>query len=105
IIAQDPDCLGLTFVPIILGSDKTTISVATRQNDYYPLYLSIGNIHNSICQAHRNGVILITFLTMPKTTREYTSKDNFHRFQWQLFHSSLGRILKTFKPGMAKPEV
>ncbi|KAI6022994.1 hypothetical protein BKA83DRAFT_97099 [Pisolithus microcarpus] len=105
IIAQDPDCLGSTFVPIILGSDKTTISVATRQNNYYPLYLSIGNIHNSVHRAHCNGVILIAFLAMPKTTREYASKDNFHRFRQQLFHSSLGRILKTFKPGMAKPEV
>ncbi|KIK16384.1 hypothetical protein PISMIDRAFT_73158, partial [Pisolithus microcarpus 441] len=37
--------------------------------------------------------------------REYASKDNFHRFQQQVFHSSLGCILKTFKPGMAKPEV
>ncbi|KIK20998.1 hypothetical protein PISMIDRAFT_12622 [Pisolithus microcarpus 441] len=47
IIAQDPDCLGSMFVPIILGSDKTTVSVATGQNDYYPLYLSVGNIHNN----------------------------------------------------------
>ncbi|KAI6010048.1 hypothetical protein BKA83DRAFT_4467659 [Pisolithus microcarpus] len=92
IIAQDPDCLGSMFVPIILGSDKTTVSVATGQNDYYPLYLSVGNIHNNVCWGHRNGVILIAFLAMPKST-------------YILFHSSLGRILKTFKPGMAKPEV
>ncbi|KAI6004187.1 hypothetical protein EDD15DRAFT_2385241 [Pisolithus albus] len=71
IIAQDPDCLGSTFMPIILGSDKTTVSVATGQNDYYPLYLSIGNIHNNC----------------------------------QLFHSTLGHILKSFKSGMVKPEV
>ncbi|KIM67665.1 hypothetical protein SCLCIDRAFT_20711 [Scleroderma citrinum Foug A] len=66
-IAQDPDCLGSTFVLIILGSDKTTVSVATGQNNYYPLYLSIGNIHNSVRRAHRNGVVLIGFLAMPKT--------------------------------------
>ncbi|KAI5991885.1 hypothetical protein EDD15DRAFT_2388391 [Pisolithus albus] len=105
IIAQDQDCLGSAFVPIILGSDKTTVSVATGQNDYYPLYLSIGNIHNNICRAHHNGVVLIAFLAMPKTTREYASKDEFRRFRRQLFHSSLGRILRTLKPGMAKPEV
>jgi hypothetical protein len=29
IIAQDPDTHGSMFVPIILGSDKTTVSVAT----------------------------------------------------------------------------
>ena len=67
IIAQDPDCLGSTFVPIILGSDKTTVSVATGQNDYYPLYLSIGNIRNNVRHAHRNGVVLIGFLAMPKS--------------------------------------
>ncbi|KAI5982008.1 hypothetical protein EDD15DRAFT_2378623 [Pisolithus albus] len=101
----DPDCLGSVFVPIILGSDKTTVSVAMGQNDYYPLYLSIGNIRNNVCRAHRNGVVLIGFLAMPNTTREHANKDNFRRFWRQLFHSSLGRILKTFKPGMVKPEV
>ncbi|KAI5989293.1 hypothetical protein EDD15DRAFT_2198580 [Pisolithus albus] len=101
----DPDCLGSVFVPIILGSDKTTVSVATGQNDYYPLYLSIGNIRNNVRWAHRNGVVLIGFLAMPKTTREHANKDNFRKFRRQLFHSSLGRILKTFKPGMVKPEV
>ncbi|KAI6001202.1 hypothetical protein EDD15DRAFT_2477653 [Pisolithus albus] len=105
IIAQDPDCLGSTFVPIILGSDKTTVSVATGQNDYYPLYLSIGNIHNNVRRAHRNGVVLIAFLAMPKTTREHANKDNFRKFRRQLFHSTLGRILKSFKSGMVKPEV
>ncbi|KIK20654.1 hypothetical protein PISMIDRAFT_105376 [Pisolithus microcarpus 441] len=105
IITEDQDCLGSTFIPIILGSDKTTVWVATSQNDYYPLYLSIRNIHNSICQAHHNGVVLITFLAMPKTTREYASKDEFHRFWCQLFHSSLSHILKMLKPGMVKPEV
>ena len=34
------------FAPVILGSDKTTVSVATGQNDYYPLYISLGNVHN-----------------------------------------------------------
>jgi hypothetical protein len=31
------------FAPVILGSDKTTVSVATGQNEYYPLYAGIGN--------------------------------------------------------------
>ncbi|KAG1756916.1 uncharacterized protein EDB91DRAFT_1233597 [Suillus paluster] len=37
-MADDADTHGSTFVPIILRSDKTTVSVATGQNDYYPLY-------------------------------------------------------------------
>ena len=43
---------GSVFMPIILGSDKTTVSVATGQNNFYPLYMSIGNIHNMLCRAH-----------------------------------------------------
>ncbi|THG96550.1 hypothetical protein EW026_g5312 [Hermanssonia centrifuga] len=42
-IAQDPNTHGAMFVPWIMGSDKTTVSVATGQNEYYPLYGSIGN--------------------------------------------------------------
>ncbi|KAI6147387.1 hypothetical protein BKA82DRAFT_35341, partial [Pisolithus tinctorius] len=43
IISEDPTTAGATLIPIILSSDKTTVSVATGQADYYPLYLSIGN--------------------------------------------------------------
>lgn len=53
------------FVPIVLGSDKTTVSVATGHNQYWPVYMSIGNIHNSVRRAHRNGVVLLGFLAIP----------------------------------------
>ncbi|KAG1908527.1 uncharacterized protein F5891DRAFT_1180048 [Suillus fuscotomentosus] len=36
-ISKDPNTHGSAFVPIILGSDKTTISVGTGNNEYYPL--------------------------------------------------------------------
>jgi hypothetical protein len=54
------------FVPIVLGSDKMTVSVVTGQNDYYPLYISLGNVHNSVRRAHRNAVSLLAFLAIPK---------------------------------------
>jgi len=66
-MSEDPTTAGATLVPIILGSNKTTVSVATGQTDYYPLYLSIGNVRNNIRRAHRNAVILIGFLAMPKS--------------------------------------
>ncbi|KAG2105072.1 uncharacterized protein F5147DRAFT_654257 [Suillus discolor] len=75
-IAKDPSTLGSTFVPVILGSDKTTVSVRT---------------------AHRDGVAVIGFLAMPKTTKEHATE--------ALFHSSLSKILNTLKPGMTTPEV
>jgi hypothetical protein len=54
------------FTPVILGSDKTTLSVATGQNNFYPLYLSLGNVHNCVQCAHCNTVSLIAFLAIPK---------------------------------------
>ena len=45
---KKPSTHGATLVPIILGSDKTMVSVAMGQNEYWPIYISIGNIHNNV---------------------------------------------------------
>ena len=55
------------FAPVILGSDKTTVSVATGHNEFYPLYMSLGNVHNSVRWAHREAISLIAFLAIPKS--------------------------------------
>lgn len=55
------------FVPIILGSDKTTLSVATGHTEAYPLYLSIGNLHNNVRRSHCGSVVLIGFLPIAKS--------------------------------------
>ena len=85
------------FVPIILGSDKTTVSVGTGNNEYYPLYLSIGNVSN---KAHRssklNTVQLVAFLSIPKST--YTSMNMLHILlvlfwsTWQLSGGTRNRM-------------
>ncbi|KAG2739040.1 hypothetical protein P692DRAFT_201842704 [Suillus brevipes Sb2] len=105
IISEDTDTHGSTFVPVILGSDKTTVSVATGQNDYDPLYASIGNVQNNVRCAHRNAVAVVGFLAMPKTAKQHVKTKEFRRFHRQLFHSSLSYILKSLKPGMTRPEV
>ncbi|KAL6305520.1 hypothetical protein BKA93DRAFT_816905 [Sparassis latifolia] len=66
IIAADETTHSSMFIPVILGSDKTTVSVATGQNEYYPLYLSIGNVFNN------SGKILDTLrpaMSVPEVTR------------------------------------
>lgn len=121
ILATDPDALGAIFVPIILGSDKTTVSVGTGNNKYYPLYLSIGNVHNNVRRAHRDALCLVGFLAIPKSksltpfhtvtnlnlaaTNEHKETEEFRDFRRQIFHSSLAKILETFKKPMLKPEV
>lgn len=59
------------FVPTVIGCDKTTVSVATGQNEYYPLYLSIGNVKNNVRRAHRNAIAIIGFLAIPKSKSLY----------------------------------
>ena len=68
IFNENPAAEGAFLVPIILGSDKMTVSVATGDNAYWPVYLSIGNVQNHVCQAHHNGVVLLGFLADPKST-------------------------------------
>ena len=66
-IAEDPATHGSMFVPIVLGSDKTTVSVATGHTEYWPVYLSIGNIHNNARRVHKNSLVLLGFLAIPKS--------------------------------------
>ncbi|KZP08245.1 hypothetical protein FIBSPDRAFT_914310 [Athelia psychrophila] len=70
------------FVPIILGSDKTTVSVGTGHNKYWPVYMSIGNIPNN---AH-------------------TGSDAFRNFHHQLSHTCLAQMLKPLSKGFTTPE-
>ncbi|KII95844.1 hypothetical protein PLICRDRAFT_170442 [Plicaturopsis crispa FD-325 SS-3] len=104
-IAEDEDTHGGMFVPVILGSDKTTVSVATGQNDYYPLYVSNGVVHNNVRRAHRDAVSLVAFLAIPKASREYANDQAFRDFTRQLFHTSLRIIMEPLRPAMTAPEV
>ncbi|KAG0695118.1 hypothetical protein DFH29DRAFT_985021 [Suillus ampliporus] len=90
---EDPSTEGATYVGIILGSNKTTVSVATRNVEYHPLYLSIGNPHNGVQHAHRNVVTPIGFLAIPKGTCQC----------YILYHASISAILQPLKPGMETP--
>ena len=111
------------FVPLILGSDKTTVSVAMGQNEYYPLYTTIGNVQNSVRQAHRNALTLVAFLAIPKSMshsflwplyklisniladKKYSDNIKFRNFKRQLFHTSIARIFQSIAPFMTTPEI
>ena len=55
------------FIPVVLGSDKTMVSVVMGHTEYYPLYISLGNIHNNVWWVHHDAVSILTFLTIPKS--------------------------------------
>ncbi|KDQ31981.1 hypothetical protein PLEOSDRAFT_1091908 [Pleurotus ostreatus PC15] len=93
------------YCPIILGSDKTTVSVATGQVEYHPLYLSIGNIWGSTRRVHRQGVIPIAFLAIPKANHRYDTDVSFWKFKCQLYHSSILVIFTSIKNYMTTPVI
>ncbi|KAF8813200.1 hypothetical protein BYT27DRAFT_7220575 [Phlegmacium glaucopus] len=92
---------GAMCVPIILGSDKTTVSVGTGDIEYHPLYFSIGMVHNSVRRAHHNAV----HLTYVFDDCKYDNDLKFHQFKHQLYHSSISAIFSTLKPAMKTPTI
>jgi hypothetical protein len=109
------------FVPMVVGSDGTVVSVATGQNEYHPLYLSVGNVHDQVRCARQGALILIGFLAIPKSGlfrafsitvinsctagQEATDTVAFRNFKKQLFHTSLAYIFERLQPHMTEPEV
>ncbi|KAG1816667.1 uncharacterized protein BJ212DRAFT_1446794 [Suillus subaureus] len=102
---SDPETHGPALIPIILGSDKTTVSVGTGNNEYYPLYASIGNVRNNVQCTHCDALVIISFLAIPKTDKTHSKDDLFRIFCRQLFHGSLSVILSSLKPVMTEYEV
>ncbi|KAJ7241483.1 hypothetical protein B0H12DRAFT_1236970 [Mycena haematopus] len=105
IIAQNPDNLGCAFVPVVGGSDKTTVSVATGHQEYHPVYASPGILTGPARRAHGNGVLPVAFLVIPKTSKKHRTKPEYQRFCRQMYHASLALVYQPLKPFMETPEV
>jgi hypothetical protein len=71
VLSKEKENHGAMFVPIILGSDKTTVSVATGNNEYWPLYITTGNVHNNARRGHGSDINLLGFLAIPKSEYYY----------------------------------
>ncbi|KIM80298.1 hypothetical protein PILCRDRAFT_9821 [Piloderma croceum F 1598] len=96
IIAEDASTHGAMFVPVVAGSDKTTVSVATGHQEYHPVYMSPGNLTNIARRAHGNALLPVAFLPIPKTSKKHRST---------MYHASLARIFEPLRAGMTTPEV
>lgn len=57
---------GSCLCSVVMGSDKTTVSIATGQNEYYPLYLTNVLVTNTMRHTHKNTITLLRFLAIPK---------------------------------------
>ncbi|KAF8256393.1 hypothetical protein EI94DRAFT_1648683, partial [Lactarius quietus] len=68
-IAQDPNTHGAMLVPLILGSDKTTVSVATGQNEYYCHDLTSSRLRTT----SRHAVACMNIGKIAKITQRHTN--------------------------------
>ncbi|KAF7354503.1 C2H2-type domain-containing protein [Mycena venus] len=104
-IAEDENNHGTMFVPVVGGSDKTTVSVGTGHQEYHPVYSSPGNLTGIARRAHSNGVLPAAFLPIPKTTKRQRKTVAYQKFVRQMYHACLARIFEPLKAGMTTPEV
>ncbi|KAF8191847.1 hypothetical protein K438DRAFT_1970227 [Mycena galopus ATCC 62051] len=105
LITEDPETHGCAFVPVVGGSDKTTVSVATGHQEYHPVYLSPGVLTGTARRAHGNGVLPVAFLAIPKTSKKHRKKPAYQKFVRQMYHASLARIFEPLKTHMTTPDI
>ena len=67
ILRDHPSARGAMLVPIIAGSDKTTVSVATGHQEFHPVYAGAGNLDNTTRRSHSQGMEPIALLPIPKS--------------------------------------
>ncbi|KAF8487903.1 hypothetical protein F5888DRAFT_1796499 [Russula emetica] len=104
-IAKDEATHGAMFVPVVAGSDKTTVSVATGHQEYHPVYMSPGNLSNIARRAHGNALLPVAFLPIPKTTKKHRKSAKYQVFCRQMYHACLARVFQPLKVGMTTPKV
>ncbi|KAJ7138132.1 hypothetical protein C8R44DRAFT_828463 [Mycena epipterygia] len=105
LIAVDADNHGRAFIPIIAGSDKTMVSVATGHQEYHLVYASPRILTCPARRAHRNGVLPIAFLVIPKTSKKHRTKPIYQKFCCQMYHTSLTLMYQPLKPFMDSPDI
>ncbi|KAM6491514.1 hypothetical protein JOM56_013083 [Amanita muscaria] len=100
IICDNPANIGCMFVPVIGGSDKTTVSVATGHQEYHPHYVSPGNLTSIARRSHGKGLLPSAFLPIPKASRTERDSVTYQAFVRQLYHACLEYIYLPLLPFM-----
>ncbi|QRV74481.1 hypothetical protein RhiJN_02495 [Ceratobasidium sp. AG-Ba] len=86
-----------TVVPIILGSDKTKLTVFSGNQQAWPVYLTIGNISTNIrrCPSER-ATLLIGYIPV-SNLGNISNEQERSEAHWQLFHACMESILEPLK--------
>ncbi|KAG1888440.1 uncharacterized protein F5891DRAFT_1132009 [Suillus fuscotomentosus] len=84
---------GAAIAPVILASDKTSLSQFLGDKSAWPVYLTIGNIEKATRRRPRmHGAILLGYL--PATKLDCFSKGTRSVTGYRLFHECMQRILQ-----------
>ena len=123
-ISKDPCTHGAVLVPIVAGSDKTTVLVATGHQEYHSVYILPGNFTNTAHCGHSNSVLPVAFLPILKSkcpspdfclslncslhilaSKHQAEHPEFQQFVHQMYHMCLAWIFAPLKAAMTEPEV
>ncbi|KAG1789923.1 uncharacterized protein HD556DRAFT_1446500 [Suillus plorans] len=84
---------GATVAPVILASDKTSLSQFRGDQEVWPVYLTLGNISKDIRrQPSKHASILIAYLPISKL--ECFSRDTRSLERYRLFHYCMTQLLE-----------
>ncbi|KAF8805837.1 hypothetical protein BYT27DRAFT_7103617, partial [Phlegmacium glaucopus] len=67
IICNNPLTQGSMLVPIVAGSDKTMVSVATGHQEFHPVYVGAGNMDNTAQHSRSLGMEPVALLPILKS--------------------------------------
>ncbi|KAG8727590.1 hypothetical protein FRC12_022379 [Ceratobasidium sp. 428] len=82
-----------TIAPLIIASDKTSLSIMSGGQQAYPVYLTIGNINKSIRRkAKKHATVLLGYLPVDKFEDAKTVEER-ARLRAELAHRSMEKIM------------
>lgn len=84
---------GAVVAPVILASDKTSLSQFRGDQEVWPVYLTLGNISKDVRrQPSKHAAVLIAYL--PVTKLECFSQETQSLERYRLFHYCMSQVLE-----------